>query len=109
MLFGLNYVITGVFPGSAVIKKKKIRLSVPEKQGTRVPSLGREDPLGEETATYCSILGASLVAPTVKNLPVTQDTGVSFLSREDLWSLGNPMDRRALRATVHRVTKSRHD
>ena len=23
MLFGLNYVITGVFPGSAVLKKKK--------------------------------------------------------------------------------------
>ena len=54
-------------------------------------------------ATYSSILGASLVAQTVKNLPVMPETG------KILWSLGNPMDRRALRATDHRVTKSRHD
>ena len=52
MLFGLNYVITGLPRQCSVKKKKKNRLSVPEKQGTRVPSLGREDPLGEETATY---------------------------------------------------------
>ena len=54
-----------------------------EKQGTRVPPLGQQDPLGEEMATYSSILGASLVAQTVKNLPVMQETRVPFLSQED--------------------------
>ena len=85
MLFGLNYGITGGFPGSTVFKKKKkkIRLSVQEKQGTRVPPLGQQDPLGEEMATYSSILGASLVAQTVKNLPVMQETRGPFLSQED--------------------------
>ena len=85
MLFGLNYGITGGFPGSTVFKKKKkkIRLSVQEKQGTRVPPLGQQDALGEEMATYSSILGASLVAQTVKNLPVMQETRVPFLSQED--------------------------
>ena len=34
-------------------------------------------------ATYSSILGASLVAQTVKNLPVMQETRVPFLSQED--------------------------
>ena len=47
-------------------------------QETRVQSLGQEDPLEEEMATYSSILA---------------------------W--GNPMDRGGWCATVHMVTKSR--
>ena len=46
-------------------------------QETQVRSLGREDPLEEEMATYSSILGEK-----------------------------NPMDRGAWRATVHVVAKS---
>ena len=38
------------FPGSSVIK------NLPANEETRVQSLGREDPLGKETATYCRIL-----------------------------------------------------
>ena len=47
-------------------------------QETQVRSLGQEDPLEKEMATHSSILSC----------------------------LGNPMDRGALQATVHGVTKS---
>ena len=66
-------------------------------------------------------VGASLLAQTVKNLPLmqeTQETWVQSLGWEDLLGeengyplqyscLGNPMDRGAWEATVHGVTKSR--
>ena len=59
----------------------------------------------------------------VKNLPAmqeTQETGVRSLGQEDSLEeemvthsqyscLGNPTDRRALLATVHGVTRVRHD
>ena len=51
--------------------------NLPVIQEIWVLSLGWEDPLEKEMATHSSILG-----------------------------LGNPMDRRAWRATVHGVTKS---
>ena len=41
------------FPGSIVVKKKKIHLPMPEKS---VQSLGQEDPLEEEMATHSNIL-----------------------------------------------------
>ena len=60
---------------------------------------------------------ASLLAQTVKNLPVMQETGVQSLGWEDpleegmatqssilAWRI--PMDRRAWQATVHGVAKS---
>ena len=60
---------------------------------------------------------ASLVALTVKNLPATWETWVLSLGQEDTLKEGmnplqyscleNPMDRRAWRATVHRVAQSR--
>ena len=46
--YGLNW----GFPDSSVVKKKNL----PAVQDTRVPSLGREDPLEEEVATHPSIL-----------------------------------------------------
>ena len=54
--------------------------NLPAIQETRVQSLGREDPLEKEMATY------------------TWDS-----------CLGNPMDRGAWWATVHDVTRVRHD
>ena len=58
--------------------------------------------------------GGSLVAQTVENLPAMQDTQVQSLGLEDLLKkesgnplqysfLGNPMDRGAWWAIVHRV------
>ena len=50
-------------------------------QETWVRSLGGEDPLEKGMATHTS--GASLVAPTVKNLPAMQETWVRSLGQED--------------------------
>ena len=58
-------------------KKKRICLSMKEMQKMRVPALGLEDPLEEEMATLLQY------------------------SR-----LGNPIDRGAWRAAVHRATES---
>ena len=63
------------------------------------------------------MLGASLVAQTVKNLPAVQETQVPSLDGEDaleeemaahsrMGCLENPMDRGAWRATVYGVTES---
>ena len=67
------------------------------------------------------VVGASLVAQLVKNLPAMQETWVRSLGWEDPLEKGvakwhdnllqyfyveNTMDRGAWRATVHRVTKS---
>ena len=46
------YALVG-FPGGAVVKN---RLPMPEAQETQVRSLGREDPLEKEMATYFSFL-----------------------------------------------------
>ena len=46
-------------------------------------SLGWEDPLEKEMATHSRILGASLVAQMVKNLPAIQKTWVWPLGWED--------------------------
>ena len=56
------------------------------------------------------------MAQTVKNLPKVQETWVQTLGQEDplerewlptpVFLPGNPMDRRAWRATVHEVSKS---
>ena len=64
-----------------------------------------------------TLMGASLVSQTVKNLPVMQETQVQSLGWEDplengvathpsilAWSI--PMDRGAWQATVHGVAKS---
>ena len=65
-------------------------------------------------------LGASLVAQTVKNLPVVQEIQVRSLGREDPWRREwqptpvllpgqedkNSMDRGAWQATVHGVAES---
>ena len=57
------------------------------------------------------------MAQIVKNLPTIQETGVQSLGQEDpldkgmatqssySW-LGNPTDREAWQATIHKVTKS---
>ena len=63
------------------------------------------------------ILGASLMAQRVKNLPTMQEVQVRFLGREDSLKeemaahssyscLENPMDRGARQPTVQSVTKS---
>ena len=63
---------------------------------------------------------ASLVAQMVKNLRAVQETQVRFLGRGDspregngnplqYSRLENPMDRGAWQATVHGVTRVRHD
>ena len=60
------------------------------------------------------------MAQTVRNLPAMQETQVRSLGREDPLEKGmtthssilawkNPIDRGAWRATVHGVTKSRHN
>ena len=57
------------------------------------------------------------MAQTVKNLPAVQETWVQFLGREDpleegmathsrILTWGNPIDRGAWWATVHRVAES---
>ena len=50
----LNLLISRDFPGVLVVKKKKKNL--PALQEMRVRSLGQEDPLEKETATYSSFL-----------------------------------------------------
>ena len=59
-------------------------------------------------------MGASLVAQRLKHLPAMQETWVLSLGQEDPLEkemathshiMGNPMDRGAWQATVHRVTK----
>ena len=42
----------------------------------RTPPIPLEDPLEKEMATHSRILGASLVAQMVKNLPAMQETWV---------------------------------
>ena len=51
--------------------------------GDPVPSLGWEDPLEKGMSTYSSVLGASLVAQTVKNLHAVLETWVWSLGQED--------------------------
>jgi len=51
----LNLLISRDFPGVLVVKKKK-KKNLPALQEMRVRSLGQEDPLEKETATYSSIL-----------------------------------------------------
>ena len=61
---------------------------------------------------------ASLVAPSVKKRPATQETRVGTLGREDsleeemathssILAWNNPMDRGACQAVIHGITKSR--
>ena len=63
----------------------------PAMREIRVRSLGQEDPPQKGMATYSSILGASLVAQMVKNLPAVwensamQETWVQSLGQEDAW------------------------
>ena len=47
------YIQNSAFPGSSMVKSPP---SIKEMQGTRVRSLGREDPLEEEMATQSIIL-----------------------------------------------------
>ena len=65
-------------------------------------------------------IGASLVAQTVKNPPAMFKTQVRSLGQEDPLEQGNdnplqysclenPMDRKAWRATVHRLQRIEHD
>ena len=65
------YHLLGSFPSGSEVK------NLPTVQGTRVWSLGQEDPLEKEITTHCSILGI----------------------------LGNPMDRGDWWVTVHGITK----
>ena len=69
---------------------------------------------------HLSGVWASLIAQSVKNLPAMQETRVWFLGREDplekemaihssILAWKNPMDRGAWWATVHGVTRVRHD
>ena len=72
--------------------------------------------VGWDLSSPCLGLRASLVAQTGKSLPAVQETGVQSLGWEDplekegngkplrYSGLENSMDRRAWRATVHRVT-----
>ena len=62
--------------------------------------------------------GASLMAPTVKNLTAMRETWIRFLGWKDSLEKGNPlqyscledpMDRGAWRATVHVAEKSGHN
>ena len=46
-------------------------------------SLGWEDPLEKEMATHSSVLGTSLVAQMIKNLPAMKETWVQSLVRKD--------------------------
>ena len=69
---------------------------------------------------FSSPLEETLVAQSVKNLPTMQKTPVQFLGWEDSPGEGNgnplqysclenPMDRGALQATVHEVSRVGHD
>ena len=50
--------------------------NLPAIQETRILSLGWEDTLEKGMGTYSSILGASLLTQTVKNLPAMWETWV---------------------------------
>ena len=63
------------------------------------------------------MVGVSLIAQTVKNLPAMQETPVRFLGREDpleegmathssIFAWRIPMDRGVWKATVHGVAES---
>jgi len=63
---------------------------------------------------------ASLLAQSVKNLPVMQETQTRFLGQENalakemathssILAVENPMDRGAWQATVHGVARVEHD
>ena len=80
-----------------------------------IPGLGSSP--GEGIGYPLQYSWASLLAQTVKNLPVTQETWVQYLGWEDpleegmatqssvlAWRI--PMDRRDWKATVHGVAKS---
>ena len=76
---------------------------------------GSEDPLEKEMSNHSSILGTSLVAQVVRNLPAMQETQVWSLEKipwRRQWlplqysCLENPMDREAWWATVHGVAQS---
>ena len=62
----------------------------------RVQSLDWEDPLEEGMTTHFSILGW--------RIPWTEEPGGESHGQRSLE--GNPMDRRAWQATVHRVAES---
>ena len=66
---------------------------------------------------FWGLLGASLVAQMVKNLPAMQEIQVQSLRRDDVMEketatplqyscMGNPMARGAWQATAHGVAKS---
>ena len=77
-------------------------------------TLGWEDSLEKGMATHSSILGASLVAQMVKNLPEVWETQVQSLGQKQPLEKGMnthflPGDshgQRSLGAKVHRVAKS---
>ena len=50
---------------------------------TWIQPLGREDHLEQGMATHSSILGLSLVAQMVKNLPAMRETWIQSLGWED--------------------------
>ena len=52
-------------------------------QETQVQSLGQEEPLKKGMAIDSSVLGASLMAQTVKNLPEVQVIWVHSLGQKD--------------------------
>ena len=76
-----------------------------------------------ESTVYCTgsqSIGASCLAQLVKNLPAMLETWARSLGKEDpletrngnplqYFCLENPMDIGAWQATVHRVTRVRHD
>ena len=73
--------------------------------------------MSNSSATLWTVARASLVAHLAKNLPAMGETWVSSLGWEDpleeamaihsnILGWRNPIDRGALRATVHGVTRS---
>ena len=99
------------FPGSSVGKGSTYKSGDP----SSIPGLGSSP--GEGIGYPLQYSWASLLAQTVKNLPVMQDTWVQSLGWEDpleegmaiqsrilAWRI--PMDRRDWQATVHGVTRS---
>ena len=99
------------FPGSSAGKESACNSGYPG----LIPGLGSSP--GEGIGYPLQYSWASLLAQTVKNLPVMQDTWVQSLGWEDpleegmaiqsrilAWRI--PMDRRDWQATVHGVTRS---
>ena len=72
-----------------------------ETQEMQVQSLVQEDPVAKEMATHFSISAWNL--GSVSGLGRSPGEGNSYPFQYSC--LGNPMDRGAWRATVHRVTK----